>query len=68
MSINYLYYCQYLLSSQINYTLTNFAEHTQEFSHDMINRYLNSEHLNHEVIWEKVRGELQSHPDARQGF
>jgi hypothetical protein len=64
MSINYLYYCQYLLSSPINYTLTNFAEHTQEFSHDMINRYLNSEHLNHEVIWEKVRGELQSHPDA----
>lgn len=64
MSINYLYYCQYLLSSQINYTLTNFAKHTQEFSHDTINRYLNSEQLTSEVIWEKVRGELESHPEA----
>ena len=29
-------YCQYLLSSSINYTLTHFAEHSQRFSHDMI--------------------------------
>ncbi len=29
-------YCQYLLSSQINYTLTNFAEHREEISHDII--------------------------------
>jgi hypothetical protein len=64
MSINYLYYCQYLLSSQINYTLTNFAAHIQEFSHDTINRYLNSENLTPFVIWEKVRSELQSHPEA----
>ena len=33
-------YCQYLLSSQINYTLTNFADHTTAFSHDKLNRYL----------------------------
>ena len=33
-------YCQYLLSSQINYTLTNFADHAEQFSHDAINRYL----------------------------
>ncbi|WP_083621207.1 IS701 family transposase [Planktothrix paucivesiculata] len=64
MSINYLDYCQYLLSSQINYTLTNFAAHIQEFSHDTINRYLNSENLTPEVIWEKVHSELQSHPEA----
>jgi len=64
MSINYLYYCQYLLSSQINSTLTNFAAHIQEFSHDPINRYLNSENLTPFVIWEKVRSELQSHPEA----
>lgn len=64
MSLNYLYYCQYLLSSQINYTLTNFAEHSQEFSHDRINRYLKTEELTPSLIWEKVRSELQSHPDA----
>ena len=33
-------YCQYLLVSQINYTLTNYADHTEKFSHDMANRYL----------------------------
>ena len=31
-------YCQYLLVSQINYTLTNFADHCEQFSHDAINR------------------------------
>ena len=38
--------------------------HIQEFSHDTINRYLNSENLTPFVIWEKVRSELQSHPEA----
>ena len=33
-------YCQYLLSSPLNYTLTHFADHSEGFSHDMINRYL----------------------------
>ncbi len=27
-------YCQYLLSSQINYTLTNFADHSKGINHD----------------------------------
>ena len=31
-------YCQYLLNSPINYTLTHFAGHSEDFSHDMINR------------------------------
>ena len=33
-------YCQYLLRTQINYTLTHFASHTQRFRHNKINRYL----------------------------
>ena len=33
-------YCQYLLSSPLNDTLTHFADHSEGFSHDMINRYL----------------------------
>ena len=33
-----LEYCQYLLVTQINYTLTNFADHSSKFSHDKINR------------------------------
>ena len=43
MSFNYVDYCQYLLSSQTNYTLTNLAEHLQKFSHDTLNRYLKNE-------------------------
>src|SRR2546429_6763001 len=27
-------YCQYLLVSQINYTLTHFADHCAQYSHD----------------------------------
>lgn len=64
MKFDYLYYCQYLLSSQINYTLTHLAEYSQELSHDTINRYLISETITPERLWEKVHPELQSHPEA----
>ena len=33
-------YCQYLVVSQINYRLTNFADYCEKFSHATINRYL----------------------------
>ena len=39
MRFSKLDYCQYLLSSQINYTLTNLAEHIETISYDQINRY-----------------------------
>jgi len=48
-------YCQYLLVSQINYTLTNFADHCEQFSHDAINRYLSSERITPRLVWENVR-------------
>ena len=38
-------YCQYLLVTPINYPLTHFAEHTERFSHDAINRYLRGERI-----------------------
>ncbi|MEA5556060.1 transposase, partial [Nodularia spumigena CH309] len=37
MRFTKLNYCQYLLSSQINYTITNLAEHLEHISHDAIN-------------------------------
>jgi hypothetical protein len=55
-------YCQYLLSSQINYTLTNFADHSEHFSHDAINRYLNGERIAPRWVWERVRGQLVTSP------
>ncbi len=51
-------YCQYLLVSQINYTLTNFADHTERFSHDAINRYLRGERLTPRLVWENVAAEV----------
>ena len=48
-------YCQYLLSTQINYTLTNYAEHIEEVTHDAVNRYLREDKLTPKLIWEHVR-------------
>jgi len=55
-------YCQYLLVSQINYTLTNFADHSAEFSHDSINRYLKEERITGRLIWDNVASQIQSTP------
>lgn len=51
-------YCQYLLVSQINYTLTNFGEHSEQFSHDQINRYLGGEKITPRLVWENVASQV----------
>ncbi len=48
-------YCQYLLSSQINYTCTNLAEHFENLDHNSIYRYLTTEKLTPRLLWEKVK-------------
>jgi hypothetical protein len=55
-------YCQYLLVSQINYTLTNYAEHTEKFSHDMANRYLAGDEIRPRLVWENVKGQVIQMP------
>ena len=57
-TVTRLDYCQYLLVSQINYTLTNFADHCESFSHDEINRYLRAEKLTPRLIWDNVRTQV----------
>jgi hypothetical protein len=64
MSFTKLDYCQYLLSSQVNYTLTNLAEHLETFSHDTINRYLKGEKLSPRLLWEQVQPMLELDPQA----
>jgi hypothetical protein len=59
-----LEYCQYLLVSQINYTLTNYAEHTEKFSHDMANRYLADDEVRPRLIWENVASQVVQTPDG----
>ena len=55
-------YCQYLLVSQINYTLTNFADHSGQFSHDAVNRYLRGEHITPRLVWENVASQVIQTP------
>ncbi len=55
MKFTKLDYCQYLLSSQINYTMTNLAEHMKSISHDKINYYLKNEKLTPRILWENVK-------------
>jgi hypothetical protein len=57
-------YCQFLLGSQINYTLTYFADHAAQFSHDAINRYLAGDRILPRLVWENVRDQLIETPSA----
>ena len=59
MSFTKLNYCQYLLSSQINYTITNLAEHLEHISHDAINYYLKREKLTPRLLWENVKDVIE---------
>lgn len=55
-------YCQYLLSSQINYTCTNLAEHFENLDHNSIYRYLKTERLTPRLLWEKVKDRIVYSP------
>ncbi len=57
-------YCQYLLSTPLNYTLTHFADHSDRFSHDQINRYLANDRLRPRQVWEHVKSHLEQTPDG----
>lgn len=59
MGFTKLDYCQYLLSSPINYTVTNLANHLEGISHDRINRYLRGEKLTPRLLWDNVKVSLQ---------
>ena len=64
MSFSQLQYCQYLLSSQTNYTLTNLSKHLQEFSHDTINRYLIKEKFTPSSLWQNIKKDIQTSQEA----
>lgn len=57
-------YCQYLLSSPNNVTLTHLADHMEGFSHDTINRYLRGVELRPRHLWERVKHLLETSKDA----
>ena len=56
--------CQYLLISQISYTLTNFADHSERFSHDQINRYLAGEKITPRLVWQNIANQVVATPQG----
>lgn len=57
-------YCQFILSTQKNYTQTYFADHHQHFSHDAINRYLQDDNVTPEIVWDQVKGVIEYDEDG----
>ena len=63
--VNRIDYCQYLLSSQTNYTLTYVAQYKEDISHDSYNRYLANEKLSPRILWEHVESQIST---SKNGF
>ncbi|MEO0488772.1 MAG: hypothetical protein AAFW84_08205 [Cyanobacteria bacterium J06635_15] len=65
-SVTRLDYCQYLLVSQIHYTLTHFADHSERFSHDQITWYLAGAKITPRLVWQNFDHWLESHALRRE--
>lgn len=52
-------YCQFLLVSQVNYTQTYFASHSEQYSHDRVNRFMRESKLTPRELREQVRHDLE---------
>ena len=57
-------YVEYLISTPINYTCSNLAEHLEGTSHDVVSNYLKRERLTARHLWELVAGLIDDSPDA----
>ena len=52
-------YCQFLLASFDNFTQTYFADHTDRWSHDQLNRLLREERISAGDLWRSVRSDIE---------
>ncbi len=57
-------YVEYLISTPINYTCTNLADHLEDVSHDVVSNYLKRERLTARHIWELVADLIDDSPEA----
>jgi hypothetical protein len=64
MLLNRLDYCQFLLTSPVNYTLTYFADHVSTLSHDRVNRYLRDDTVTSDDLWHTVQETLVMSSDG----
>ena len=57
-------YCQFLLASFTNFTQTYFANHTEKWSHDQLNRFLRNENIPSSEFWESVKDDIAFDKDG----
>lgn len=55
-------YCHYLLHTQSNYTLTNYAKHVEHVSHDLVKLFLENERLTARDVWRRVKADIVPSP------
>ena len=57
-------YCQFLLASFHNFTQTYFADHTDRWSHDQLNRLLREERISAGDLWRSVKNDIEVDPEG----
>jgi len=57
-------YIEYLISTSVNYTCTNLADHLEGQSHDVVSDYLQRETLTARSLWERVQALLNDTPQS----
>jgi len=57
-------YVEYLISTPINYTCTNMADHLEGVSHDTVSNYLKRERLTARHLWELVENLIDDSEEA----
>lgn len=57
-------YVEYLVSTPINYTCSNLAEHLEGVSHDTVSDYLARERHTARTVWELAQSMIDDSPDA----
>ena len=57
-------YVEHLISTPVNYSRTNLAEHLEGVSHDVVSDYLQRERLTARHLWELVQGLIDDSPKA----
>ena len=57
-------YCHFLSAGLRNFTQTYFADHTQKWSHDQLNRLLNTHRISARDLWASVRNDIEFDEDG----
>jgi len=64
MNVMQMTYCQFLLTSPLNYTQTYLADHVQGLSHDRINRALQKIDVSRQDLWNSIQETLVLDPNG----